>query len=202
MTKKFSIAILLFAAVFVVGCSTAEDHANTNANPATEATSRTASDNSQITTSVDASGTKTETRTFKNNPHVSKVVVTTTKEGKRTVKVYSPSGQEKEVTGSDSDNILEATGDKVAGAAGWTADKAEDVGSATKKEGEKVADKTVDTAKDASKKVADTTKSVGEAAVSGTKTVGEKTASGTKAVVKGAETGVKKAGSAVKKVIP
>ena len=198
MHKKFSIAILLLAAVFAVGCSQADEHANANASPVT----RTGPDNSEIATSVDASGTKTETRTFKNNPNVSKVVVTTTKEGTRTVKVYSPSGQEKEVTGPESEGVLEATGEKVATGAGFVADKAEDVGGEVKSGAETAAEKTAETAKDVSKKTVDTTKDVAEKTVDATKTVGEKTASGTKKVAKEAESGVKKAGSAVKKVIP
>ena len=200
MIRSLSIAGVLLIALFAIGCAKSDEHANTST--AGETATRTAADNSEITTSVDAAGTKTETRIFKNNPRVAKVVVTTRKDGTRTVKAYSPSGEEKEVTGSDSDNILEATGDKVADGAHFVADKAEDVGSATKKGAEKVADKTVDTAKDVSKKTVDTAKTVGEKTVDTTKTVGEKTASGTKAVVKGAETGVKKTGSAVKKVIP
>ncbi len=201
MVRTFSIGILLLAALFAFGCTHDEEHANTNSNPA-QATTRTGPDNSEITTTVDASGTKTETRTFKNNKHVSKVVVTTTKEGKRTVKVYSASGQEKEVTGAEADNALEATGDKVASGAGYVADKAEDVGGAVKDETVKAGEKTVDTAKDVTKKTADATKDVTKKAADTTKTVGEKTVEGTKTVVKGAESGAKKAGSAVKKVIP
>jgi hypothetical protein len=197
MHKTFLIGILLVA-VFAVGCSHADEYANANANPAT----RTGPDNSEITSSVDASGTKTETRTFKNNPNVSKVVVTTTKEGKRTVKVYSPSGQEKEVTGPESEGVLETTGEKVASGAGFVADKAEDVGGEVKDGAETAADKTAETAKDVANKTVDTTKDVTKKTVDVTKTVGEKTASGTKKAVKETESGVKKAGSAVKKVIP
>ena len=197
MHKTFLIGILLVA-VFAVGCSHTDEYANANANPAT----RTGPDNSEITSSVDASGTKTETRTFKNNPNVSKVVVRTTKEGKRTVKVYSQSGQEKEVTGPESEGVLETTGEKVASGAGFVADKAEDVGGEVKDGAETAADKTAETAKDVANKTVDTTKDVTKKTADVSKTVGEKTASGTKKAVKETESGVKKAGSAVKKVIP
>jgi hypothetical protein len=163
-------------------------------------------DNSEITTSVDASGTKTETRTFKNNPHVSKVVVTT-RDGKRTVKVYTPRGEEREV--NTDENVLEATGDAVAKSAGFVADKAEDVGSEVGDKAEDVGDKaasigekTVDKSKEVGEKAVDTGKNVGEKTVDVTKKAGEKTVEGAKKVGDKTVEGAKKAGSAVKKVIP
>src|ERR1043165_1694346 len=102
----------------------ANDNATTAQNATAAGETRTAPDNSEVTTSVDANGTRTETRTFKNNPRISKVVVTT-RNGQRTVRAYSPNGEEREV--KTDENVLEATGDKVASAAGVVADKAEDV---------------------------------------------------------------------------
>jgi hypothetical protein len=152
-----------------------------------------------VTTSVDANGNRTETRVFKNNPRISRVVVTT-HNGQRTVHAYSPSGEEKEV--KTDENVLEATGDKVASAAGFVADKAEDVPgetkSAVKEAGDKagdVKDKTVSTTKKVGSATADKAEDVGDKTVSTSKKVGEKTAEGAKKV--GSET--KKA---VKKVIP
>jgi hypothetical protein len=55
---------------------------------------------------------RTETRTFRNNPRVSKVVVTT-RDGVRTVKVYSPNGEEREMK-SNTERALDATGDAIA----------------------------------------------------------------------------------------
>ena len=46
-------------------------HANANAAQTAQATTSPGPDNSEITTSVDASGTRTETRTFRDNPRVS-----------------------------------------------------------------------------------------------------------------------------------
>jgi len=145
-------------------------------------------DNSEITTSVDASGTKTETRTFRNNPHISKVVVTT-RDGKKTVKAYSPSGEERVV--ETTENALEATGDAVAKSAGFVADKGEDVAGEVADKAEDVGDKTVDASKKVGEKTVDVSKKAGEKTVEGAKKVGEKTVEG-----------AKKAGSAVKKVIP
>src|SRR6267142_2009446 len=99
-------------------CSSATD-SNPNANAADTATTTTttAPDNSEVTTTTDKNGVKTETRTFKNNPRVSKVVVTT-RNGVRTAKVYSASGEEKDIANANDPNLLEATGEKIADAAG------------------------------------------------------------------------------------
>src|SRR5215467_6665045 len=100
---------MVMLAAFAAGCtnnSTAND--NVNANDATAAASpatRPGPDNSEVTTSVDANGNRTETRVFKNNPRISRVVVTT-HNGQRTVRAYSPSGEEREV--KTDENVLEA----------------------------------------------------------------------------------------------
>jgi hypothetical protein len=133
---------------------------------------------------------KTETRVFKSNQRISKVVVTTDN-GNRTVKAYSPSGEEREIDKNEPEDVLEATGSAIADAAGFVADKSKDVAGAAKKSGEVVGEKTVDTAK-----------KVGEKTAEGAKTVGEKTVEGTEKVADKTATGAKKVGNAVKKVIP
>jgi len=151
------------------GCTT-DQTTNSNANAANASatpTTRTAPDGSDIiTTTTDASGVKTETRVFRNNPRVSRVVVTT-RDGRRTVRAYSPSGEEKEI--NDVGDALEVSGDKIADAARWTADKAADVGDAT-----------VEGAKTVGEKTADGARTVGEKTAEGAKTVGKKTAAGAK----------------------
>jgi len=156
-----SLLIVLGIAVLAAtgaGCSTTDNaNANANANAAvTTPTTRTAPDGSEITTSVDPNGVKTETRVFHNNPRVARVVVTT-RDGKRTTTVYSPRGGSKDLK-DDVGDALTTTGNALADAAGWTADKTEDV-----------ANKTVEGAK-----------TVGEKTAEGAKTVGEKTAEGAK----------------------
>src|SRR5690242_12094243 len=201
-------------AALAAGCNrneAANDNANANAANATaQNATRPAPDNSEVTTSVDANGTRTETRTFKNNPRISRVVVTT-RNGERTVRAYSRSGEEREVKGDE--NVLEATGDKVAAAAGFVADKAEDVPGEAKSAAKTVADKTGDVAD----KTVSTTKKAGAKTVEGAKTVGnevgdkaedakDKSVSTTKKVGEKTVEGAKKVGSetkkAVKKVIP
>src|SRR5215470_5905737 len=129
---------MVMLAAFAAGCtnnSTANDNANATDQTATAAaspTTRPGPDNSEVTTSVDANGTRTETRVFKNNPHISKIVVTTDKSGTRTVRAYSASGEERPVKADDSQNVLEATGSKVAESAGFVASKTTDAASEVK----------------------------------------------------------------------
>src|SRR5437773_8544682 len=120
--KKLSIALAfcLLMALASACQKTSEPNANTNANTNTnsavaETTTRPAPDNSELTTSTDSSGVKTETRVFHGNPRISRVVVTT-RGGNRTVKAYSPSGQEKELDKNEPKNALEGTGDAIADA--------------------------------------------------------------------------------------
>lgn len=176
MSKKVLLVGLLAAlALAIAGCAKTDEMAN--ANTAGTTTTRTAADGSEITTTINENGVKTETRTFRNNPRVSRVVVTTTRDGKRTVRVYSPKGEEKEV--NDVGDALEVTGDKLADAAGWVADKTEDAVGET---GDKLED-------------------VGDKTVSGAKTVGTKTAEGAKTVGQKTASGAKKTGKAIKDAV-
>jgi len=172
----FAIATLAAA---TAGCSTTDNanaNANANATLASE-TTRLGPDGSEITTSVDANGVRTETRVFHNNPRVSKVVVTT-RDGKRTTTVYAPSGESKDLKEEVGDALV-ATGHALADAAGWVADKTGDV-----------ADKTKEGAK-----------TVGEKTVEGAKTIGEKTKEGAKTVGEKTAAGAKKTGRAIKKAV-
>lgn len=178
-----SLAIGVLAAAGA-GCSTTDNanasaNANANANASVVAsdTTRPGPDGSEITTSVDANGARTETRVFHNNPRVSKVVVTT-RDGRRTTTVYARSGDSKDLK-DDAGDALATTGNALADAAGWTADKAQDIGGKTKEGAKTVAEKTGEAAK-----------TVGDKTVEGAKTVGEKTAEG-----------AKKTGKAIKKAV-
>jgi len=196
---------------FAVGCSKSNEtvtSAGANSNTAAENATRPGPDNSEISTKVDANGVKTEERVFHNNPRISRVVVTTAN-GKRSVKAYSPSGEEREVSQNESEGVLDATGDKVADAAHFVADKsgdvagkAKDVGSAAKDKTEAVGEKVVDKSKTVGEKSVEGAKTVGEKSVEGAKTVGEKSAEGASTVKNKTVSGAKKAASAVKKIIP
>ena len=183
MNRKLLIGALVIAlASIFIGCSSSEQG---NAN---QTITTTGPDNSEIVTTTDSTGTKTETRTFRDNGRVARVVVTT-RDGRRTVKVYSKTGEERELTQEVGD-ALTATGDKIADAAGWVADNAVDK---TKEGVNEVGDKAEDVgdkAKSVGKEVGDKAEDVGDKAASTAKTAGRKTVSG-----------AKKAGSTIKKVV-
>lgn len=189
MRKTLSLTAVIFAAgLLISGCSTATTNSNANTEGAVAAT-RPGPDNSDITTSTDANGVRTETRVFKDNQHISKIVVTT-RNGTRTTRVYSRNGEEKEIQTTDSQNVLEETGDAIADAAGFVAAKTV---SGT--------EKAVEVGKTAAEKTKDTAKTVGDKTVEGAKTAGEKTAEGAKTVADKTSEGAKKAGKAIKRAV-
>jgi hypothetical protein len=217
VTRKLCLLMLVLSMALAVGCSKSngtEGTASANSNNATtpETSTRPGPDNSEITTKVDANGVKTEERVFHNNPRISRVVVTTAN-GKRTVKAYSAQGEEREVSESDSEGVLEATADKVADGAHFVADKskdvgekAKDVGAATKDKAEDIGSAAKEKTEAAGAKTVDTAKTVGEKSKEGAKTVGEKSKEGAQTVgeksVEGAKTVGSKTKKAVKKIIP
>lgn len=183
MINKLSILfVIAILAVAGSACSTtvAENaNANTNANPAIASnTTRPGPDNSEVTSSTDASGVKTETRVFHNNPRVSKVVVTTTREGRRATTVYGPTGESKDLK-DQTVNALEGAGNAIADAAGFVADKSEDVAGKVKEGAKTATQKTVE----------------------GAKTAAEKTKESAGIVAEKTKEGAKKAGSAIKKAV-
>jgi len=195
VSKKSLIAIVVAALALLTWSCTNSDNttnANANANTATVMTSpatTAAPDNSEIAT-TNENGVRTETRTFRDNPRVSKVVVTT-RDGNRTVKVYSRTGEEKDVSKDGPPDVLHATGDAIADSAGWVKDK-----SIT------VKDKTVDTSKTVADKTVDTSKTVANKTVDVSKTVANKTVDTSKTVANKTKAGAKKTGRAIRKVIP
>jgi hypothetical protein len=172
------------------------DMTNTNATTSVATSSPTTMSPDFDTTTATDNGVTTETRTYHNNPRISKVVITTNN-GKRTATVYNASGEHKDIQSNDLDTVLNKSGDEIANAAGFVADKAEDVGGKTKDVGEKVVDKS----KDVGGKVVEGGKTVGEKTVEGGKTVVEKTGEGAKAIGNKAVEGAKKTGSAIKKAV-
>lgn len=191
---------------FAVGCSSNQETTtnanNANANTSTttvntstttantntttgEATPRTAPDGSEISVNRDANGVTTETRTFKNNSRISKVVVTN-KNGKRTATVYSSTGEHKELPENKVADALKDTGDGIADAAGFVAGKTKDAAVATGKGIGKGVEKTGEGVKIGAEKTAEGAKKVGEKTVEGVKKTGE---------------GAKKVGGAIKDAV-
>jgi hypothetical protein len=180
VSKNLCIVTLIFIAAITAGCAKTNETSNANVNAAAQtASTRPAPDNSEVSTSVDANGVKTETRTFRNNPRISRVVVTT-RNGVKTGKAVSPSGEERDLDRNEVEEALEATGDKVADGAEFTVDKTKEGVREAGDKAEDVKDQTVKTAGTVKDKTVQGTKKAAETA----KTVAEKTASGTKKVVK------------------
>src|SRR3989440_8548243 len=201
VSKKLRIMILIgTVGVLTAGCQRTQDATNTNANvDSNSAMTTTGPDNSEITT-ANENGVRTETRTFRGNPRVSRVVVTT-REGNRTVKVYSASGEEREMK-SAPERALDATGDAIADSVGFVKDKSVDVADKTKEGAKTVADKTVDISKTVADKTVDTTKTVVGKTKEGSKSVADKTVDTTKTVAGKTKTAAKKTGKAIRKVVP
>ena len=162
MSKNLYLSFALSVLAILGLACTQNDQANNNLNANEAVATRTGPDNSEITTTTDASGVKTETRVFRNNPRISRVVVTT-RNGQRTVTAYSASGESKVVDGVE--DALTASADAIATSAGFIGDKAEDVAGEAEKVGEKtvdVAEKVGDKTVEGAKKTADATKKVGK----------------------------------------
>ena len=91
-----------------------------DAGPVTEPISQrtvAAPDDSEISTTIDATGAEIKTRTFKSNGTISRVVLTT-RDGKQTGKVFSISGEERDVPADVIATALDVTGDSLAAAVG------------------------------------------------------------------------------------
>jgi hypothetical protein len=190
VNQKIFIAIVAGALALMTASCASDNTTNANVNSnVAPATTTAGPDNSEIVT-TNENGVRTETRTFRDNPRVSKVVVTT-RDGNRTVKVYSRTGEEKEVSKDGSPDVLQATGDAIADSAGWVKDKSLTVADKTKEGAKTVADKTVDTSKTVANKTVDVSKTVADKTVDTSKTVANKT-----------KAGAKKTGRAIRKVIP
>src|SRR5436305_2872178 len=145
LKKILTVVCALALAALAAGCSQNNETANANVantnavaanNAATvagenanaAATARSGPDNTEITTET-ADGVTTETRTFKDpNSRVEKVVVTT-RDGKRTARVYYRDKTVRELPESDVGRALGATGDALASAGGKVVDVSKDVGS-------------------------------------------------------------------------
>jgi hypothetical protein len=156
-----------------------------NANMTTTAastpmTTADAADGEVVTT--EEGGVRTQTRTFRNNKRVQRVVVTTDASGKRTARVYTSGGQMRELPEGKVETALTATGDAVADAAGFVGDKAADVGRGVADKAEDVGRPVADKAEDIGRGVADKAEDVGRPVVKGAKKVGEKTVDGAKKV--------------------
>jgi len=205
-------SVVLALAAFAAACGGTETaNVNTNitganANAANTAPANTMTaetrpgpDNSEIRTET-VDGVTTETRTFRNADSRVERVVVTTREGRRTARVYYRDKTVRELPEGQIETALNATGDALVTAGGKVVDVSKEIGS-----------EAADKAEDAVGVAADKAEDVGGAAVSGAKKVGseaadkaedagDKAASGAKRVGKETVKGAKKVGEGAKKV--
>jgi hypothetical protein len=210
--KRFTTGLCALAlSIFAAGCAGGDNHnaGNSNAansnmtsdatNMSSPTTTTGAADGEVVTTEVN--GVKTQTRTFRNNPRVQRVVVTTDASGKRTARVYSSTGDVREVPESKIDQALTATGDAVADAAGVVGDKAEDVGRPVADKAEDVGRGVADKAEDVGRGAADKAEDVGRGAADKAEDVGRGAARGAKKAGEKTVEGAKKVGGAIKDAV-
>jgi hypothetical protein len=203
--KRLFVSVCALAlAALVVACgdnanTTNANLVNSNSNKATAvnvnvnssnatAEARTGPDNSEIRTET-AGGVTTETRTFKDpNSRVERVVVTT-RDGKRTARVYYRDKTARELPDNQVERALSATGDALVSAGGKVVDVSKDVGRAVSDKAEDVPSEADDAARAAGRgakkvgtEVGDKAEDVGGATVNGAKKAGKATAKGAKKV--------------------
>jgi hypothetical protein len=233
--KLFAGLGTLALAAFAAGCS---DNANTNtantnaANSNIVATSTTnsmsgapassevvtAPDNSEVRTEM-VNGVETKTRTFKDpNSRVERVVVST-RNGKRTARVYYRDRTVKELPDNEVERALDATGSALVSAGGKAVDVTKEVGSEVGDKAEDAYGKTKDVGKTVGREVGDKAEDVGGATVNGAKAagrgakavgaeaadkaedIGGATVNGAKKAGSATVKGAKKAGSAIKNAV-
>ena len=185
MRIKFMFGASALALSLMIACGGSTTNSNTTTNTSNTNTrasvdsSPTAAAAEYVTQVTEDNGVRTETRTYSNNPNISKVVITT-RSGKRTATVYNASGEQRELHTDDLDDILRKSGNDIAKAAGFVGNKAEEIGSKTVEGGKTVVEKTGEGAKTVGEKTAEGAKTVGQKTAEGAKTVGEKTVEGAK----------------------
>lgn len=185
-TRIIALVSALLLMAFMAGCSSTSNANNTNANAnvnSNTTTTTTTNTTSSVTTSSPATsaeyetttaeenGSRVETRTYRNNERISKVVITT-KGNQRTMKVYPAGGGEaREVNKSDVESLMDASADRIADAAGFVKSKTTTAAQAT-----------ANTAQTVGHATANTARTVGETTANVASTVGHKTANGAKKV--------------------
>lgn len=180
MHKRYSLALaanmmltLASGGVAVTGAQTQRVARRTTT---AQGQTRPAPDNSTIVIE-ERDGTHTETRTFGNkSSRITRVVRTTTPDGKRRTRVYYADGSVRELREGDDENVLEQSADALASFATSAVDVTADVARETAEVTTNVAGATVETAKDAASATAETTRAVASATVETTGKVASTTA--------------------------
>ncbi|HEV7890552.1 MAG TPA: hypothetical protein VGP08_07935 [Pyrinomonadaceae bacterium] len=211
MLKRFLCgACALALAAVAAGCgdnseTTNAGNVNSNAavasnvsvtNTSGSTVTRTAPDGSVITTET-ANGVTTETRTFGDPKGRVERVVVTTRDGRKTARVYYRDKSVRELPDNEVERALTATGDAIVSAGGKVVEVSKDAGAA-------VADKVEDVpseADDAARATAKGAKKVGTEAADKAEDVGGATVNGAKKAGKATAKGAKKVGGALKDAV-
>jgi hypothetical protein len=194
LNKIFAGVCVLALAGVAAGCGDSANNATSNANLANAntvaANSNVAvvSDESELKTET-AGGVTTETRTFRDpNSRVERVVVTT-RDGRRTARVYYRDRTVRELPESQVEQALGMTADALVTAGGKVVDVSKDVGGTVADKVEDVPSEADDAARAAGRgakkvgsEVGDKAEDVGGATVNGAKKAGKATAKGAKKV--------------------
>lgn len=221
MSNKFFAGVCaLSLAAFATACNDNAGTANSNssldnANTTVVSTSAPGAvagpDNSEIITET-SDGVTTETRRFKDpNSRIEKVVVTT-RDGKRTARVYYRDNTARDLDDNAVERALNATGDALVAAGGKVVDVSKTIGNEVGDKAEDVGGAVVDGAKKVGSEVGDKSEDIGRGTARGAKKVGSEvgdkaedvggaTVNGAKAVGKGTAKGVKKVGGAIKDAV-
>ena len=197
MCRFFTGVCALALAAAAAGCGDDSNKTTANANltnanavvaadaPAGE---RAAPDNSVITSETDG-GVTTETRTFRDPDSRVERVVVTTRDGRRTARVYYRDRTVKELPESEVEQALGMTADAIYSAGGKVVDVSKEAGSAVADKVEDVPNEVDDAARAAAggakrvgSEVGDKAEDVGGAAVGGAKKAGKATVKGAKKV--------------------
>jgi hypothetical protein len=188
VSRKFLTCVLAaaFAGVFA-GCAhdaadvnTASTGANANvAGGGGDSPVRVAPDNSEVRVET-AGGVTTETRTFRNPSSRVERVVVTTRDGRRTARVYYRDNTVRELPEGEVEQALGATADALATAGGKVVDASREAGAEAADKAEDVKDRAVSGAQKVGAEAADKVEDAGGKAASGAKKAGRAAASGAK----------------------
>jgi len=150
-----------------------------------------------VITTETANGVTTETRTFSDPKGRVERVVVTTRDGRKTARVYYRDKSVRELPDNEVERALSATGDAIVSAGGKVVDVSKDVGAT-------VADKVEDVpseADDAARATAKGAKKVGTVTADKAEDVGGATVNGAKKAGKATAKGAKKVGGAIKDAV-
>src|SRR5205085_9248291 len=119
--SALALSLMIACGARTTNSNTTTNTSNTNTRASVDS-SPTAAAAEYVTQVTEDNGVRTETRTYSNNPNISKVVITT-RSGKRTANVYNAYGEKRELHTDDMEEIRRKSGNERAKAAGLLRNK-------------------------------------------------------------------------------